>query len=277
LFIGTALSVTAFPVLARIVHDTGLRDTRLGALAMLCAAIADVLAWAALAVVLAMVRAQGPNGMLRTLGLTAALSVVCVFGLRPLIRVLTTRYAGTALPRAVRLMVVIGLIIGLATATDRIGVHAIFGGFLAGLVLPRGNSLFGEAADQITTMNRALLVPVFFASIGMQADIRLAVSHPAVLAGGALLCAAAVAGKLGSAAPVAWAGGMPGRSALGLGVLMNARGVTEIVVLSVGLSAGVINAAAFTVLVVMALLTTCMATPALRFLGLARRSLAGGQ
>ncbi len=276
-FIGAALSVTAFPVLARIVQDTGLRGTRLGALAMLCAAIADVLAWCALAVVLAMVRAQGPAGVLRALGLTAALGAVCAFGIRPLVRNLTTRYAGIALPRGVRLLAVLGLIVGLAAATDRIGVHAIFGGFLAGIVLPSGNSVFGEAAEQIGTLNRALLVPVFFASIGMQADLRLAVSHPAVLAGGALLFLAAVAGKFGSAAPVAWAGGMPGRSALGLGVLMNARGVTEIVVLSIGLSVGVINGAAFTVLVIMALLTTCMAAPALRLLGLARANMAGSQ
>ncbi len=269
-FIGAALSVTAFPVLARIVQDSGLRGTRLGALAMLCAAIADVLAWSALAVVLAMVRAQGPAGVLRTLGLAAALAIVCVRGLRPLVRALTTRCAGVALPRAVRLLAVLGLVIGLAAATDRIGMHAIFGGFLAGIVLPSGNPLLGKMGGQVAAVNRALLVPVFFASIGMQADVRLAFTHPAVLAGGALLVAAAVAGKLGSAAPVAWAGGMPGRQALGLGVLMNARGITEIVVLSIGLSAGVINEAAFTVLVLMALLTTCMAGPALRYLGLAR-------
>jgi Kef-type K+ transport system membrane component KefB len=230
--------------------------------------MADVLAWCALAVVLAMVRGQGPAGVLRTLALTTAVGVICVFVLRPGVRVLTTRYAGAAVPDAARLLAVGVLIIGLATLTDRIGVHAIFGGFLAGVVLPRGNPLLGSAVEQITKLNQALLVPVFFASIGMQANARAAISHPAVLAGGALLIVVAVAGKLGSAAPVAWAGGMPGRSALGLGVLMNARGVTEIVVLSIGLSVGIINTAAFTVLVVVALLTTCMAVPALRLLGL---------
>lgn len=267
-FIGAALSVTAFPVLARIVRDVGMEGTRLGALAMLCAAIADVLAWCALAVVLAMVRAQGPAGVLRTLAFTAALGALCAFGLRPLVRALTSRYAHIAVPDTVRLLAIAGLIIGLAAASDRIGVHAVFGGFLAGIVLPKGNPLLGAAAEQITKLNQAILVPVFFASIGMEADIRSAIDHPVVLAGGALLILAAVAGKLGSAVPVAWAAGMPWRSSVGLGVLMNARGVTEIVVLSIGLSIGVINPAAFTVLVVMALLTTCVAVPALRLLGL---------
>jgi Kef-type K+ transport system membrane component KefB len=132
-FIGAALSVTAFPVLARIVQDTGLRGTRLGTLAMLCAAVADVLAWCALAMVLAMVRVQGPVGTLRAIGLTAALTGLCAFGLRPLIRTLTARYSRIALPGAVRLLAVLGLVLGLAAATDRIGVHAIFGGFLAEL------------------------------------------------------------------------------------------------------------------------------------------------
>ena len=268
LFIGTALSVTAFPVLARIVQDSGLRGTRLAALALTCAAMADVLAWCALAVVLAMVRGQGPAGVLRTLGLTVAVALACVFVLRPLVARLTSRLTPATVPYAIRLLAVGVLIIGLAAVTDQIGVHAIFGGFLAGVVLPRGNPLLGSTVEQITKLNQALLVPVFFASIGMQADLRAALSHPAVLAGGALLIVAAVAGKLASAAPVAWAGGMPRRSALGLGVLMNARGVTEIVVLSIGLSAGIINTAAFTVLVIVALLTTCMAVPALRLLGL---------
>jgi K+:H+ antiporter len=268
IFVGTALSVTAFPVLARIITDSGLRGSRLGSLAMLCAAVADVLAWCALAVVLAMIRAQGPADVLRALAVTVAVCAVCLLVLRPLLQALAVRYATAAVPGPARVLMVFGLILGLAAATDRIGVHAIFGGFLAGLVLPRDTRLLGRVAERVGGLNRALLVPVFFASIGMQTDVRLAVSQPAVVGGGALLLLTAVAGKFCSATPVAWAGGMPGRQALGLGVLMNARGITEIVVLSIGLGAGVINRDAFTVLVVMALVTTMMAAPALRLLGL---------
>jgi Kef-type K+ transport system membrane component KefB len=269
-FIGTALSVTAFPVLARIVQDSGLRGTRLGALAMLCAAVVDVLAWSALAVVLAMVRAEGSGTALRALALTVALSAVCLLGVRPMLRAVATRWAGASVPGSVRLLLVLALIIGLAAATDRIGVHAIFGGFLAGMTLRRGNPLLGKVAEQVGTANRAVLVPVFFASIGMQINVQLAIIHPVVLTGGAMLLLAAIVGKFGSAVPVGWAGDLPLRSALGLGVLMNARGITEIVVLSTGLAIGVINPGACAVLVVMALLTTVMVTPALRMLGLSR-------
>jgi Kef-type K+ transport system membrane component KefB len=110
-------------------------------------------------------------------------------------------------------------------------------------------------------------VPVFFASIGLQTDASAAVSQPQVLAAGGLLLAVAIAGKFCGAVPVARAGGLPVRSAVGLGVLMNARGITEIVVLSAGLGVGIINHGAFTVMVMMALVTTMMAAPLLRLLG----------
>jgi Kef-type K+ transport system membrane component KefB len=269
IFIGTALSVTAFPVLARIVQEAGLRDTRLGSLAMLCAAICDVLAWCALAVVLAMTKEQGPWGVIRTLGLTAALCAALVAA-RPLLVVLTSRYADAKVPAPVRLLLVLGLIFGLGAVTDKIGIHDIFGGFLAGLVLPRDTRLFGSVTTRLSEFNRTLLLPVFFVSIGLQVNVWHAVAQPAVLAGGAVLLVVAVVGKFGGTAVVASASGLPSRSALGLGALMNARGVTDIVVISLGLSTGVIDGSGFTVLVMMALITTAMAGPALRRLGLWR-------
>jgi Kef-type K+ transport system membrane component KefB len=269
IFVGTALSVTAFPVLARIVQESGLRDTRLGSMAMLCAAICDVLAWCALAVVLAMTKAQGPWGVIRTLGLTAALCAVLVAA-RPLLATLTGRYADAQLPGPVRLVLVVGLIFGLAAVTDKIGIHDIFGGFLAGLVLPRDTRLLRPVTTQLGAFNRTLLLPVFFVSIGLQVNVWHAVARPAVLIGGAVLLLVAIVGKLGGTLVVASASGMPGRSAIGLGALMNARGVTDIVVISVGLTAGVIDGNGFTVLVMMALITTAMAGPALRRLGLWR-------
>ncbi|GAA1552429.1 hypothetical protein GCM10009789_02540 [Kribbella sancticallisti] len=265
-FVGTALSITAFPVLARIVQECGLEGSRLGSLAMLCAAAADVLAWCALAIVMAMIRPAGAGNALLALALTVLLGAGCLLVVRPLLRRLAARYAAS-LPTPILVLLVLGLILGLAAATDRIGVHAIFGGFLAGLVLPKDSLPVAQVAQQIGGLNRALLVPVFFASIGLQTDITAAVTQPPVLAAGALLLAVAVAGKLCGAVPVARAGGLPVRSAIGLGVLMNARGITEIVVLSAGLEVGIINHSAFTVMVVMALVTTLMAAPLLRLLG----------
>jgi Kef-type K+ transport system membrane component KefB len=267
IFVGTALSVTAFPVLARIVQESGLSGTRLGSMAMLSAAICDVLAWCALAVVLAMTKAQGPWAVIRALGLTAALCAVLVAA-RPLLAALTSRYADAQVPGPVRLVLVAGLIFGLAAVTDKIGIHDIFGGFMAGLVLPRDTRLFRPVTTQLSAFNRTLLLPVFFVSIGLQVNVWHAVARPVVLIGGAVLLLVAIVGKFGATAVVASAGGMPSRSALGLGALMNARGVTDIVVISAGLSAGVIDGSAFTVLVMMALITTAMAGPALRRLGL---------
>jgi Kef-type K+ transport system membrane component KefB len=265
-FIGTALSITAFPVLARIVQECGLHGSRLGSLAMLCAAAADVLAWCALAIVMAMIRSAGPGEALLALALTVLLGAGCVLVLKPLLRRLAVRYAA-AVPTPILVLLVLALILGLAAATDWIGVHAIFGGFLAGLVLPKDSPPVAQVAEQLGSLNRALLVPVFFASIGLQTDITAAVSQPQVLAAGALLLVVAIAGKVGGAVPVARGGGLPVRAAVGLGVLMNARGITEIVVLSAGLGVGIINHSAFTVMVVMALVTTMMAAPLLRLLG----------
>jgi Kef-type K+ transport system membrane component KefB len=269
-FVGTALSVTAFPVLARIVEESGLRATRLGTLAMLCAAVCDVLAWCALAVVLAMTKSQGPLTVLRTLALIAALAAVVLLVVRPLLRMLTERYADAAVPASLLLILIVLLIVGLGAATDKIGVHDIFGGFLAGLAVPRDSRLLRPVIGRIDTLNRGLLLPVFFVSIGLQVNVWHAVAKPAVLGGGLLLLAVAVVAKFGGTTLVAAAGGMPRRSALGLGALMNTRGVTDIVVISTGLSIGVINGNAFTMLILMALITTMMAGPALRLLGLWR-------
>ena len=266
IFIGTALSITAFPVLARIVQDTGLQGTRLGTLAMLCAAVADVLAWCILAVVLAMIRSEGPGSAVVALTLTVLLGAGALLVLKPVLRWLADRWAASV-PTPLLVLLVGVLILGMAAATDRIGVHAIFGGFLAGLVLPKDRLAVRAVAEQIGGLNRVLLVPVFFASIGLLTDVSASVSQPGILAGGALLLVAAVVGKFLGATPVARAGGLPIRSAIGLGALMNARGITEIVVLSAGLTAGIINQSSFTVMVLMALITTMMAAPLLRVLG----------
>jgi Kef-type K+ transport system membrane component KefB len=270
IFVGTALSVTAFPVLARLVEECGLRGTRLGSLAMMCAAVCDVLSWCALAVVLALTRAQGPLTAVRTLALTAALSVVVLVVVRPILTIVAGQHAGRA-SGPIRLLLVVGLIIGLAALTDRIGVHDIFGGFLAGLAMPRGNPEIDPVVQRLDRLNRCLLLPVFFVSIGLQVNIWQAAAAPGVIAGGALLLLVAVGGKFGATALVALGGGMPRKSSLGLATLMNTRGVTDIVVISTGFSIGVINADAFTVLVLMALITTMMAAPVLRRLGFGAR------
>jgi Kef-type K+ transport system membrane component KefB len=272
LFIGTALSVTAFPVLARLVHDAGLDHTRLGRLAMLCAAVTDVLAWCALAVVIAISRAQDPLLATQSLLLAVALCLFCRYVLRPGLRHPVTTAVLAKCPAVLRVLVLLGLITGLAVATAAIGVHEIFGGFLAGLVIRNDIPAFRELTPRVEAANSALLVPLFFASIGLVTNVGLALDSPGVLAAGALVFVAAIAGKIGTATVVGLAGGLGRRTSLGLGMLMNARGITEIVVLSSGLSLGIINGEAFTVMVLMALLTTIAVAPALRILGIRRHA-----
>ncbi|WP_426501922.1 cation:proton antiporter [Dactylosporangium sp. McL0621] len=269
-FLGTAISITAFPVLARIVEDAGLARTPLGNLAMVCAGIDDVLAWSALAVVLAVIQAGSPLGALVALPLAAGFAALVLFVVRPLLARGADRLRDVRAPVAVPLVAVLCLVFTLAGLTDRIGVHAIFGAFLAGIVLPRGSRFLAGVPERLGTLNRALLLPVFFASIGLQVDVVSAVGDAGLLVAGAVTILVAIGGKLGSAALCARAGGLSWRASAGLGVLLNARGITEIVVLQTGLAIGVINERAFTVLVFMALVTTVMTMPLLRLLGLVR-------
>src|SRR5260370_10887401 len=184
-------------------------------MAMLCAAVCDVLAWCALAVVLAMTKAQGPWGAIRALALTAALCAVLLLVARPLLVALTKRYAGARVPGWVGLVLVVGLSFGLAAVTDKIGIHAIFGGFLAGLVLPRDTLLLRPVTRQLGELNRALLLPIFFVSIGLQVNLWSVVARPVVLIGGVVVPLVARAGEVGGTAPVAAAGGLDLRAALG--------------------------------------------------------------
>jgi Kef-type K+ transport system membrane component KefB len=277
IFLGTAISITAFPVLARIVEEARLAGTPLGSLAMVCAGINDVLAWSALAAVLAVVQAGSAIGALVALPLAAGVAAAVLLVLRPLLRRAADRLETVRVSVATRLVVVLCLVFVLAGLTDRIGVHAIFGAFLAGIVLPRRSRFLDGVPERLGSLNRTLLLPVFFASIGLQVDVVSAIGDPAILLAGALTLLVAVGGKLAGAALCARAGGLAWRASLGLGVLLNARGITEIVVLRTGLDMGVINTQAFTAMVFMALVTTVMTVPLLRLLGLVDpRAVAGG-
>ncbi len=267
-FIGTAVSVSAFPVLARIVEESGIADTFLGTLALVCAAVADVLVWCALAVVITLTRANATVRAEWALALSALMVVALFLVVKPVLQRTVNRFEHRRFSPAARLAALVGLVFALSAATDAIGVHAIFGGVLAGLVFPRNARWWGDTPGQLDSVNRALLLPMFFASVGMQVDVWNALRQPAIVAAGGVLLIVAIGGKFVGAFLIARAGGLSTRLSLGLGALTNTRGITEIVVLSTGLSLGVINTEAFTVLVGMGLATTVMAAPALRMLGL---------
>ncbi|MBW8797270.1 MAG: cation:proton antiporter [Streptomyces sp.] len=262
LFIAVSMSITAFPVLARILTDRGLYRTRVGALAMASAAVDDVSAWCLLAAVVAVTKSSSPLEALTTAGYALVFAAVMVLVVRPLL----ARWAARAERRYADGVVLVVLFSGLslaACATDRIGVHALFGAFLFGVVTPRGSRRIEATAARMRAFAVPVLLPLFFVSTGLKTDVGLlGGSGTQWLWAGAVL-AVAVVGKWGGSTLAARLSGRDWRDSMSLGALMNCRGLTELIVLNIGLGLGVIGPELFTVLVLMALLTTAMTTPAL--------------
>jgi Kef-type K+ transport system membrane component KefB len=272
LFMGIAVSVTAFPVLARILQERGMTGTRLGALALACAALNDVTAWVLLAVVVVIVRSGAPGASLFwMLGGSIAFAAAMLFVVRPLARRLIDRFFGhgdvdrTLSHDAVALLLVFAMVC--AWATERLGIHALFGAFLAGAILPAHYPFVQQLIAKLEDLTVVFLLPLFFAFTGLRTEIGLLAS-PEYLLKAALIIVVAVAGKLVGTALAARASGMSTRESLSLGALMNTRGLMELVVLNIGLDIGVIPPTLFAMMVIMALVTTLMTTPLLSLIRL---------
>jgi Kef-type K+ transport system membrane component KefB len=263
LFLGVAMSITAFPVLARILTERGIHRLPVGVLALACAAIDDVVAWSLLALVVAVAVGGTFGGAGTIVGLTAVYAVVMFLAVRPLLRRLVTsfRSEGRLTPDALA-VVLVGVLLS-AFTTEEIGVHAIFGAFVFGAILPRDEpGLIREVLQRVEQVSVLLLLPVFFVVAGLQVDIG-GIGARGLLELAAIL-AVAIGGKFLGAAAAARLSGVRHRQAVALGVLMNARGLTEIVILQVGAQLGVLDQQLFTLMVVMALATTVMTEPLLR-------------
>lgn len=265
LFLGVALAVTAFPVLARILTDCGLSRTGLGVLALTCAAVGDATAWCLLAFVVGVVQARG-TGALALAGLTALYVTGMVLLVRPCARWLAERFDREPLPRDVVAVVFAALLLS-AVATEAIGIHALFGAFLLGAVIPHESVMARTFTRTLEVPVTILLLPAFFAVTGLRTQIGLVASAEDWLLCG-LITVVATAGKFGGTFGAARMTGLDRRTAAALGVLMNTRGLMELIVLNVGLDLGVISPTLFAILVVMALVTTMATTPALRWLSL---------
>ncbi len=266
LFMGASMSITAFPVLARILTERGLHRTRLGAVTITCAAIDDVTAWCMLAVVVTVARADSAASALPTVGWSVLFIAVMVLLVRPLLGRLASvhedqgRLSGTLIA-----MIFVGLVLS-ALATDRIGIHAIFGAFLFGAIMPQRAELTEELFEKLEDFSVIFLLPLFFAFSGLRTDVLALGTDPELWLYTALVLAVAVAGKWGGSTLAAKAVGMGWRDSLSLGILMNCRGLTELVILNIGLELGVIPPNLFAILVIMALVTTFMTTPILALL-----------
>ncbi|MET9957003.1 cation:proton antiporter [Streptomyces sp. NPDC006339] len=258
LFIATALSITAFPVLARILTDRGMATTRLGTFALACAAADDALAWCLLIAVTSLATAGSPLDALTALALTAALTAAFAAA-RPVVKRTLERAARTS-DDLVTVLLVTGLLLA-AYATDRIGVHPAIGAFLVGAAVPRGVPAVERSAARLHAVIVPVLLPLFFVDIGLHTDIA---AIPAGQWGwAALVLAVAVTGKWVGAAGAARLAGCDWRWSALMGTLMNCRGITEIVVLGIGLQLGVISTNLFTIMVVMAVVTTAATAPLL--------------
>ncbi|MDH6139928.1 Kef-type K+ transport system membrane component KefB [Kitasatospora sp. GP30] len=267
LFIGVAMSVTAFPVLARVLTDRGLDRTPLGALALASAAVGDVIAWCLLALVTALAGHHGPARVLVTIGLSGAFFLVMRYGVRPLLLRVGRADASRTVPVAAVLPLLLGGVLLSSYATDRIGVHPIFGAFLFGAVMPRNLPPVNAAVEHLRGV-AGLLLPLFFVSAGLNIRLDLLGSDPTRWAWCLLITAVAMLAKWGASSAAARVGGIEWPQALSLGALMNCRGLTELVILSIGYQLGVISSLVYSLLVVMTLISTAVTAPALS--GIAR-------
>ena len=263
LFMGIAMAVTAFPVLARILTDRGMAQTDLGVLALSCAAVDDVTAWCLLALVAGVVQSQ-VSGAIQVILLSLAYIAVMLLLVRPIAARLIARTRGGVLgPTAIALTFAALLLSALTT--ELIGIHAVFGAFLLGVIIPHDSEIARSLKGSLEQVVLVLLLPAFFAYTGMRTEIGLVSGWQQWLMCGVIIVVASL-GKFGGTLAAARVSGLDWRTSSALGILMNTRGLMELIVLNIGLDLGVISPTLFAMLVVMALVTTLATTPLLGLL-----------
>jgi Kef-type K+ transport system membrane component KefB len=259
-FVGVALAITAFPMLARIITERGQTGTRHGSLALASGAIDDLVAWLMLAVVLAFASGR-PGPAVITGGGAVLFAVALWFGGR---RAASALMTSDRLGDQARLLGTVALLFLVAWYTDEIGLYAVFGAFAVGVVMPR-NDRTDKVVDTLTPVAATVFLPLFFTFSGLRTEFGL-FGDPTVLLFAVACVSVAIVGKFGACWAAARFRGEPNGVALRVGALMNARGLMQLIALNVGLEAGIVNPALFTVLVLVALVTTLMTTPLLTWI-----------
>jgi Kef-type K+ transport system membrane component KefB len=263
LFMGSAMSITAFPVLARILSERNLLESRLGTVAIACAAVDDVTGWCILAYIVLLIRADHGGGAIwSTVGQLIAFVLVMVYVVQRLLRRFESKFreSGSLSDNAIALMLLLALVAALFT--ERIGIHLLFGAFLLGAIMPKEPKFVRYVLDRFETIVVTLLLPLFFAFTGLRTNVGLVKGSEMWMYCGIIILVATV-GKLGGSMLPAWWMGMSVRESAGLGALMNTRGLMELVILNIGLDIKVISPALFSMMVLMALVTTFMTSPLL--------------
>jgi Kef-type K+ transport system membrane component KefB len=260
LFIGVALSITAFPVLARILSDRRMTRSDLGVFSLGCAAVGDVTAWCLLAFVVGMAQAK-VGGAVAVAGLALAFIAFIFLIVRPTAGYFVRRMGDRPLSTGTITLVFTGVLLS-ALATEKIGIHAVFGAFLLGAVIPHDSAIAREFTHKLENVVSVLLLPAFFAYVGMRTEIGLLAGWTNWLVCGVIILTA-TAGKWGGTVVAGRLTGLDWRTSASLGVLMNTRGLMELIVLNIGLDLGVISPTVFAMMVIMALATTVATTPLL--------------
>jgi K+:H+ antiporter len=263
LFMGAAMSVTAFPVLARILAEHDMFRTRVGSVAIACAAVDDVTAWCILAAIIVIVRSSGSTVALwLMLAGLASFVLIMLFVIRRGLARLTVFHERRGKLGADTVAAIVLFVLASSWITESLGVHALFGAFLAGVVMPRQNGLAAELSEKFEAVVVVLLLPIYFALTGLRSSIFL-INGSRMWIYAAIIVLLAVAGKWGGSMIAARLNGMTWRESAGVGVLMNTRGLVELVILNIGLDLGILSSALFSIMVFMALVTTLMTTPLL--------------
>jgi len=263
LFMGVGMSITAFPVLARILEERRLADTTVGATAIVCAAVDDVTGWLVIAGVLLLVHAQGAHVPIWVaVPGTIAYAAFMLKGAGRFLRFFNSAYHARKELTHDLFAGVLLLALCSAYVTERLGIHPLFGAFLAGVAMPKDEAFARALSQRLEDLTVVFFLPLFFVFSGLRTRIGLLSGAEAWVYFAAAFVIA-VSGKLGGAAVAARAAGLPWREAASLGALVNARGLVELVVLNIGLDAGVVSPALFAILVLVAIATTLMTTPLL--------------
>ena len=262
LFMGIAMSITAFPVLARILQEKGLTRSKLGAMVLTCAAADDFTAWCILAAVIALVKSGSSISALYTIGLALIYIFLMLKVVRPALKRVEVIYNNQEKMRTPIIALLFIMLIVSSYTTSIIGIHSLFGAFIAGVIMPAGFSFRKIVIDKIEDVSIVLLLPLFFVITGLRTEIGLLnEAHLWVTFGWILLVA--VVGKFGGSALAARIVGQSWKDSLSIGVLMNTRGLMQLIVLNIGYDLGILSPQIFAMMVLMALVTTFMTGPAL--------------
>lgn len=262
LFMGIAMSITAFPVLARILQEKGLTRSKLGAMALTCAAADDLTAWCLLAAVIALVKSGSSLSVFYTIGLSVAYVLLMLKVIRPLLEKLGIVYTNREKMQTPIIAFIFMILIVSAYITSIIGIHALFGAFIAGAIMPSSINFRKIVIDKIEDVSIILLLPLFFVITGLRTQIGL-LNEGHLWATFGWIILVAVAGKFGGSALAARMVGQSWKDSLSIGVLMNTRGLMQLIVLNIGYDLGILSPEIFAMMVLMALVTTFMTGPAL--------------